>query len=237
MTSNDISVAVIVNGIHIPHIDYSHLIAVNRKLLQNFDIYYHTWDNQIGNFNKITNLLSCEEPTIDYNFYEVLERPIDKKSPQSTDWKKWSKIPFEDNKVAKSIKQLLGYSDAVGKINKTYDVLIRLRFDSWILPHLDLNELILECYNTGTVFGFIPKNIKNTLTEYTKIPAETSYINRDWLDDCMIIHKFDNFDHKYAEELFKQQKLYGAEYGWKQILVDPYNVDFKNILGNVVVLR
>ena len=115
-----------------------------------------------------------------------------------------------------------------------------MRYDTWLGNHDWLN-FIIQSYQTNCVIGFgnWSNAMDNTQSICDKliIPSKEDETCRlkGTLADFMIIHPAHKM--KGAYELHKNEKLFCANKGWYQVLVEPYKERRINYGGGVMLTR
>ena len=193
-------------------------------------VFYSTWEGHP--LPPVSECITFIEPTVNYN--PVLIKEFIEKYPDL------SKRHVNDRGVYRWTKQILGHQSIVEHLPSNFDVIIRMRYDTWLGNHDWLN-FILQSYQTRRVIGFgnWSSTMDNTQNICDKIiipskEIETTRLMRT-LTDFMIIHPAGKM--KGAYELHKDKKLFCANKGWYQVLVEPYKDHATNYGGGVMLTR
>lgn len=254
---NNMKVAVLYSGT-IPHWCDAHSnIQRFREMLPKADFYFTSWDNQ-----PICNFVNryYKEPMHHYNAAAFMLKNYIKvyRKFKESNWDT-SAIPFvfrqkspemtkqhlEDvinckkyyrNQNKQHIIYSLAYRDF---IKKEHDVVIRMRYDSVVMPELrDIIQSLCErSYHDRRPLGFhhFTESLLDLLNE--KPPHQQTNIHDTGvyksLRDFMIIHRRDMFDPNFALYLWETKALTFAEAAWYQILCEPYHVRQEHYTGYV----
>jgi len=209
-------------------------VSVLKEKFPGADFYYGTWQGiEEEKFYNIFPEEKCfvfSEPDIHYNPYTDIQ------DFSSQAWKKtvnWSRGK-NDVWIRNSVKQILIHAMLLNQINKTYDVIIRTRFDAFALnvPIVDFNSFVVETYESKITNGFATRDM-NKFDQLTKVT------NDDWkhrIFDALIIHPRNAIDYENVMNLYHNNKLRAAEFGWAQVLSEP-KYDHVNWFGWVNIDR
>jgi len=201
-------------------------------------IFFHTWDNDVISvpIEWHDRLLSCPEPKLDYH-------PIDDNtlSMKHGKWEAYKTKKLLHNKTANASKQLLAYADLIDKIPDEFDMCIKVRWDIHVSNKVDFTPYLKKAYNDGAV-GFMTrggrKHAVDNLVPLTEKAMEDKF--DDWygyLPDTMIFHKREQFNSKLVKELHANKALAPAEWGWYQILSEPFGDIHTSIHGGALISR
>ena len=213
------------------------------------DFYYHTWDSEKNNIplQYHENLYTCPEPQFDY--HPVADCKNVGKHGKFSNYKKHKLL---HNKTAHGSKQILGYADLLSKIPyKDYDILIRLRWDVLIVkPISELAKFYDYAMNTGPV-GVMTRKGRTTDHDRTAVEVnqdetkpelsyQSNFENDDWygyLADTLIMHSPKHFDPKYVNELHNKKELHPVEWGWYQVMSEPFGDNHKSVHNIARIVR
>lgn len=223
-------VGVIVNGI--PRKNPDGLMKKMRTQWSEYDIYYHTWEGQ--KTPKGLSVITCPEPELTYHpIYDTERENQNFKYQYYRNNRKKVRAKHFD-KQHHAFKQIIGYADAYDKIGgDEYDVLIRTRWDLRV-SNFDWSEYIERAYEEGPVGTMFRSKRKDS----ESLPVvETDDENRvQFLPDIMIMHRAEDFDSLYVRHLYETQELWGAEWGWWQVLSEPYGDNHLSLRGGAKVV-
>ncbi len=168
---------------------------------------------------------------------------------------KWHYHPMQANAIAKhgkfakykdkrimwdelyfGIVPIIEYSDLLKKIPIRFDLIIRLDYNTQIDRQVDLNHWLRKAYEKGPV-GFMTR--PNRGPEFgtgrlAEVPANSDNKEDDWfgfLPSSVIIHHRKHFDHAMVRKLVKNEALLPAQWGWYQILSEPYGDIHSSVHG------
>jgi len=203
-------------------------VSVLKEKFPGADFYYGTWQGiEEEKFYNIFPEEKCfvfSEPDIHYNPYTDIQ------DFSSQAWKKtvnWSRGK-NDVWIRNSVKQILIHAMLLNQINKTYDVIIRTRFDAFLLnnPTVSFDSFVMETYKSKVTNGFAARDM-NKFLELNELK------NIDWehrILDQLIIHPGESINYDSVMNLYHEKQLRAAEFGWGQVISEPeYN--HKNWLG------
>lgn len=171
-----------------------------------YDFFFSTWDT-LGNTSSLPDVKIYKEP-------EALE------SHEVFHHRKEIHI-----KMLHRHKQILAHAYTLRDLDKSYDMIVRARYDVIINPRIKWNILLEDSYNQN-----VPIGISNTADfQRYALPKKITYgIDKEdtkiklggGLNDQLIFHRRDLFNVNRVFDLYKEKKLKIAEHGWWQILVE-----------------
>lgn len=157
---------------------------------------------------------------------------------------------FCDDKIAKGrrpeqgkrrkdlVKQILAHQYMVDELAGAYDIVIRMRYDTW-LGDFDWNEYIETSFNEQKVIGLGEYDITNGRNPmlYTIEPEPIDLSERyiSILMDFIIIHPAAKMQNTVS--LFNEHKLLPANAGWYQVLAGQHDEEPLNYEGGVQLSR
>jgi len=192
-----------------------------------YDFYFGIWKGRENNVSKQLGAVSFEEPTLSYHPYCDMDDDVSPKFLKIQNKFKKEKIPSNFNqKTMHQTKQILAHAYLLNYISKEYDIVIRTRFDVVISNNINFNEYIDQSYIENCAIGFgTPYAFHPTIHTIREINADDK-LSRHWfkyLMDLFIIHPTSLFNTNLVFDLHQQKKLRAAEFGWYQILSQPFN--------------
>lgn len=222
------------------------------------DFFYHTWDDKRWTvpLQHHDRLYSCPEPELDYHPIADNDN-ITCKHGKLIDYKR--NILFQEysilkQKTAHASKQILGYADLISKVPQDYDMYIRARWDTGVSTLVDFTPWTKVALEDGPV-GFMTRpNRGHSLDDFRLLSKDvTSSIhdgirhNRifptydDWyhyMPDILVFHAPGAFDPGKAKLLHEEKKLLPAEWGWWQVMSEPYGGSIHNsVHGGAYIAR
>tara|TARA_B100000902_G_C27124751_1_gene820513 strand:+ start:69 stop:764 length:696 start_codon:yes stop_codon:yes gene_type:complete len=228
--------ALCIHGLYRPNIYPipKHLIINLIKTFSTADVYYHTWSNKIESIpiEYIGKLENCTEPKI--NYHPIVDSKTDCKHAK---WENYKKQKLLFDKMQHASKQILGYADLISKINKKYDVIIRARWDTQISTDIDFGPYLKEALEHPIGFMTRPTR-RHNLNELIEVDKTNEA--DDWfcyLADVLIFHSPKHFDPKYVHKLHKEENLWPCEWGWWQVMSEPYGDIHNCYHGGAVIAR
>lgn len=205
--------------------------AVLKEKFPSADFYYATWKDQKESFKRHFPNEDCfyfDPPEIHYH-------PYDAKDFDSEHWRETKNWIVKNKKMEWSkhhTKQHIIHAWTLDKIEKEYDVIVRTRFDAFAWRDSSANFMT-----------FVEDSFKNqrancfAVTQKPKFKElyESDYIKnpkmRVWCLDQLIIHPRHLFDTKNTLSLYHNKLLRAAEYGWHQIISEPFGNNHRNWHG------
>lgn len=123
--------------------------------------------------------------------------------------------------LSRGYKQIMAHAYATIQLPKTYDVIVRCRYD--VIPNKDIDwsEYVRECYENNTVVG-VRFQIEDEW-DYLKHVRPTGLVL-----DQMIMHKPEHLDPGHVINLYHHHLLEACEMGWYQVF--SHNT-IKNYIG------
>lgn len=211
------------------------------------------------------NILWIPEPkTFEHNPYNLLvedKNPIITKGNPFR--KRYETIIQSDNETSKKRNwQIYGLALLHRTIKKKYDYYIRTRWDVYFgnyfnidlfLKQTEINDCVsglsFQNFLTQSSDRHLPKKwqiiLRRTKTkrivdsEYLSIHEQDSgpYLNHSnhFLYDFIIIYREDDFDYEHTIDLFENEKLMPAEFGWCQVMTKKRK--HLNFNGRISILR
>lgn len=128
-------------------------------------------------------------------------------------------------KLRHSCKQILAHAYVLKDLDKSYDMIVRARYDVILNPEINWNDIILNSYSNRIPIGFANTENFAKYKSSKKIIYGEDKIDKGiplgrGLNDHLIFHKRDLFNAEKVFELYAQKKLRTAEGGWWQVLVE-----------------
>ena len=215
------------------------MIIALRKHFPTGDFFFGTWENKPSVSDKTK---FYPEPKIHY--HPVLDVETSCPAP------KWEK---EKHKCVTSItrrrrvyhhtKQILGHAYLLNDIPDDYDMIIRARYDINV-SNVNFTPWLEKSYTEKRAVGFGTRwkrhPVFDKLKEISKIypTGNDKNVSNDWgwyLMDPMIFHPRSLFDVNNVFELHKTKKLRPAEWGWYQVLSEPYEDNHCCVYGGIAI--
>lgn len=211
------------------------------------DYFYATWTGREGDCVKagIKDFKSYPEPKMNYHPIKDIDGPpapklmIQKKKCQTGEYNgQWQ------SKTQHHTKQILIHDMLLKDIPDDYDMIIRLRFDTWLSGQVDFSEYLQKAYKKNIAVGFGTRTSRHRnvdlLSEVLKIypNGRDDSVSQDWgwyIMDPMIFHKRELWDHNLVKELHENKQLAAAEFGWYQVLSEPYGDSHTSVYGGAQI--
>jgi len=227
--------AILITGQYRPDVkDAKQLIGQMEGVFKTH-MFFHTWNDNtsVVPIEFHDRLVYCKEPEVDYHPISHIEW-IGKHG-------KWG--PYIDrrmlyNKMQNANKQILAYADLLSKIPDDFDVLIRMRWDTYVSPQVNFKPYLEKAYEEGPV-GFMTRGGRgHSVHELLDVPKDD--IMDDWygyLPDSMIMHRREHFDIDLANKLHADKNLAPAEWGFYQVMSEPYGDIHSSVHGGAQLAR
>lgn len=217
-----------------------------------YDIFFATWEGcekvikNHGLSNE--NVVYFKEPKMHY--HPILD-PENVLSPKLKSIKK--RMEINDFSLGKDYytrtlnhtKQILIHNELLKKIPNEYDMIIRIRYDTFLSNKVNFHSYLEKSYKEGISIGFGTRTTRHKnidvlyeipkLYPYENMPATVS---NDWgwyIMDPMIFHPRSIFDNKLVDKLHQEKKLLVAENGWYQVLSQPYGDNHLCVYGGAQI--
>jgi len=249
-------VAVLFSGI--PRDRFKQNISDYKEVFNNADFYYHTWHQYNEELEEYKPLITTSEPNPDYNLYENVDDPFVQSTPfrrvhDTHDNGRLSKSFM--SKQRRGVIQFYAYNAVYNLIkNKTYDVVIRARYDVKIAVNLKhvFRYLVNKCYETQRPFGFNYEYRRDRHTKriFGSVPSWDSkiylmderkigimhYEGYHGIPDYLILHPYEMYDIIDAKKLLDNEQMFSSEPGWWQA-ISRHKKRARFYWGGVVVER
>lgn len=211
------------------------------------DYFFATWKGKEKDAlqHGIKDFYSFAEPEMNYHPIKDVDGPpapklmIQKKKCQTGEYgNQWQ------DKTSHHTKQILIHDMLLNQIPKDYDMIVRIRFDTWLSRQVDFSEYLEKSYKKSIAVGFGTRTTRHKnmdqLAEVLKIyPNYTDFsISQDWgwyLMDPMIFHPRSMWDSSLVNKLHTEKQLAAAEFGWYQILSEPFGDNHTSIYGGAQI--
>lgn len=186
------------------------------------DFYYATWDRFqevfVSLFPDETQMTFFPEPDISYHPYLDIKQE-DWVSPFFGETVEWVKSGGTERIewTSHHTKQILAHALLVRSLPKSYDVIVRARYDSVIYSCAEFLPFLEDAVKRQRANGFAVT--KQSLFDQLYDSDMTSGSKMTmWMLDQMILHPPEVLDVELVFELDRKKLLHPAEYGWFQVL-------------------
>jgi hypothetical protein len=233
--------AILVTGQYRPHVKDAQILMKKVEAVFKTHMFFHTWsDDAVKIPIEFHNrLVYCAEPELDYH-------------PHDIEWigkhGKWE--PYVNKKLRRSAvqhqnKQILAYADLLSKVPDDFDVLIRTRWDVLVSEKVNFKPYLEKAYEEGPVGFMIRGNRGHNLDKLVELPKNDTqqpieFKMDDWygyLPDSLTMHKREHFDIDLVKRLHKEKNLAPAEWGWYQVMSEPFGDIHTSIHGGAAIMR
>lgn len=207
------------------------------------DLFLSTWVNQVP--YRSTSFIHQEPNTVYHPYKDCL---ITVPHPKFEHYKQIGMNGKGQEAFSRTIhhcKQILGHAYLLLELPLEYDMIIRMRYDTFLSLKVDFSSYLNRSYTEHRAIGFGTRYSRHPsidiLKEIPRIyPSHTmaKEISQDWgwyLMDPLIFHPRSLFDTNLAITLHQEQKLLPAEYGWYQILSKPYQDNHLCVYGGAQI--
>lgn len=230
MSTNE-KIAILISGLYRPKIKQpiTKLIDNLNTLFPNSELFFHTWEDkktEIPDYLQ-DRLYVCPEPIMDYH-------PItDTSGHKHGKYKAYKEKGFFHDKFAHGNKQIIGYADLYEKVEKGFNRFIRCRWDTELDMAFDFQPYLDSIYD-GPIGFMIRPNRGHSLGQGRTWSIDKENKMDDWygyLPDHLILHHRRHFDPHLVKELHENKKLTCAEWGWYQVMSEPYGDVHQSVHG------
>ena len=230
--------AILITGQYRPKVKNAKDLIQNIINIFKCEIFFHTWsdDVQTTPIEYHNRLVFCKEPTVNYHPISDIEW-VGKHGK----WKEYKDKKLLYNKTQNANKQLIGYADLLNKIPDHIDMCIRTRWDMMVSNKVDFKPWIQHAYENGPV-GFMTRGGRghdvDKLVPLTEEAQNDKY--DDWygyLPDSLIMHRREHFDTSLVTKLHSEKNLAPAEWGFYQVMSEPYGDIHTSIHGGAHIAR
>ncbi len=196
------------------------------------NFYYHTFTNRT---NLVPENLHNRLSTMHYPKWHYHPMEVTPHSKHGK-YKKYVESGKLKDEFYFGIVPILAHSDLIRKIPSHHDLIIRVDWNTKIDRQVDLNHWLRKAYEVGPV-GFMTRENRGSQfgsgqwTEVNKDNPEDDWYG--FLPYDFLIHHRKHFDHALLRKLVKEHKLYPNEWGWYQILSEPYKDIHTSVHGFV----
>lgn len=225
-------VAVCVGGL--VYQDSYPLMKKLQKKFPRYDFFFGVWKGRENEVSRKLNAWSFEEH--DPTYHPYFDVDIDTMPPKIEKIRENLTAHPEAPMVAKAFhqtKQILLHSYMLDMLPPEYDMIVRTRFDvNLIDDSIDFEGLIAESYENNYAIGFSKRfGMHPNMFD----PKDTNF--HQWWDgflmDVFMVHPRKLFNKEIMMSLHEQQKLLAAEFGWYQVLSQPYGDTHQNYFCNI----
>lgn len=238
--------AVCISGICRGNVDRNINALKNRFPLADF--FYGTWKGReegMANIPGRPKYFKFDEPKIHY--HPILDQDEETASQYGpklvAQHSNFRKDPKMAERTKHHTKQILAHAYMLEQLDPEYDMIIRARFDTWVTPHVNFNPYLIDSYEMKRAIGFGVRGTRhkdiNKLKDVPKVYPDKDYQgSHDWgwyLMDPLIMHPRELFNIEHALELHETKKLLPAEWGWYQVLSQPYGDNHRSVYGGAQI--
>lgn len=207
-----------------------------KHAFDNAEMIYGVWDYDEKKHKEFLKTLDGQIEIIED--FEIHYRPyLD--NPDAVDHYQYRKKFANPNpkRHPHQTKQMLVHNMLLKKYGEKYDVIVRSRWDTTVSPFIDFTIYAKEVYNTPCTMNIsVRKDYENRIFDVREFASDFfPYMNhRDdktqkirrrkvngmFLDNGIILHRYDDWNFEAVDRLHNNCKLLNAEFGWWQILVE-----------------
>ena len=227
--------AILITGQYRPHVLNAKQLIGQMEAVFKTQIFFHTWNSGVGKvpIEYHNRLEYCKEPVVDYHPISDIEW-----TGKHGKWDKYLQGRLLYNKTQHQNKQILAYADLLSKIPDDFDVLIRMRWDILVSKKVNFKPYLEKAYEEGPVGFMVRGNRGHPLDNLLDVPKDD--IMDDWygyLPDSLIMHKREHFDIDLVKKLHKEKNLAPAEWGFYQVMSEPYGDIHTSVHGGALIAR
>lgn len=235
-------IALLITGQYRPKVTHAEKLIPTMMEIFNCPVFFHTWND---NVTKIPieyhdRLVYCKEPETNYHPISDIEW-VGKHGK----WKEYKTKNLLYDKTKYHHLQILAYADLLSKVPDDFDVLVKTRWDMLVSNKVNFKPYIEKAYEEGPV-GFMTRGgRKHDLDELIELPKEDTnqeiqFQMDDWygfLPDHIIMHRREHFDIDLVKKLHREKNLAAAEFGWYQVMSEPYGDIHTSVHGGAIIAR
>ena len=212
------------------------LVPKLKSIFNGSEIYFHTWSNKTNLVSEDyhVRLSTAHFPRVPYH---PLESKIEGKHGKYKPYKEkrlhWDYLLFQNTPI-------LQHADLLSKVPIYYDMVIRVDWNTQIDENVDYHALLKKAYTEGPI-GFMTRDNRGPKFgsgQWEEVDRKN--VDDDWygfLPSAMIFHARKHFDITHVEQLHKGHDLHPAEWGWYQVLSQPYQDIHTSIHGGALLTR
>ena len=241
--------AILVTGQYRPHVNNRKAKQLIARMAEVFKthMFFHTWNDNVTEvpIEYHDRLVYCKEPEVDY--HPVSDASKNGYNSKHGKWELYTAKRLLYNKMQNANKQILAYADLLSKLPDDFDILLRMRWDILISNQVNFKPYLEKAYEEGPV-GFMTRGgRKHNINELIELPTDgqrahpdIAFEFDDWyghLPDTLIMHRREHFDIERVKKLHKEKNLVPAEWGWYQIMSEPYGDIHTSVHGGAVIVR
>jgi hypothetical protein len=232
-------VAVLYSGI--PRGDFTRNLFSVKRHFPGADYFYSTWHDQVQVMPPRIEYKSYSEPKMHYHCVsDVDESLLTMKLKSIKSVLKTNSVLYERTKH--HTKQILGHAYQLDDLDESYDMIVRIRYDCYLSPKVDIQSYLIKSYEENIAIGFGTRTTRHPnlheLKEIARVHPKTFTDIQDWsgyLMDPMILHPRKLFDTNLVYKYHEECKLLPAENGWYQILGEPHNDSHLCVYGGAQI--
>ena len=241
--------AILVTGQYRPHVNNRKAKQLIARMAEVFKthMFFHTWNDNVTEvpIEYHDRLVYCKEPEVDY--HPVSDASKNGYNSKHGKWELYTVKRLLYNKMQNANKQILAYADLLSKLPDDFDILLRMRWDILISNQVNFKPYLEKAYEEGPV-GFMTRpERKHDIHQLIELSKEDdnplsgrAFIMDDWygyLPDSLIIHRKEHFDIDLVKKLHSEKKLAAAEWGWYQVMREPYGDIHTSVHGGAGIKR
>jgi hypothetical protein len=141
-------------------------------------------------------------------------------------------------------KPILSHAYQLEELDSSYDMIVRVRFDTYLSPKVDLNYYLHKAYEENIAIGFGTRTSRHPeLYKLEEIPRvypdrRRKGLSLDWVSYLMeplILHPRNLFKTNKVFRYHEQKLLLPAENGWYQMLSEPYGDSHLSVYGGAQI--
>lgn len=211
------------------------------------DIYLATWKEHKKSFDSYPVFAEYphwffDQPQAHYHPYLDLPKKNMVSEKMQTISDIYKNRPRSHERTRYLCYQILCHASMVNNLPEKYDIIVRARFDTFTYTHANFEQYINDVYNNKTAIGFanldedrpsfnINREINKSDPNQNDGGVTLANVRQKHLFDSLIIHHGDCIDTKWIFELYEQKQLCPSEFGWYQVLSQPYNDNHRCVSG------
>jgi len=203
------------------------------------DYFYSTWSTQVASMPPI-DYKTYVEPKMNYHPMKDVDKNLLTMKLRQNLYLLNGKQYYD--RTMNHTKQILAHAYQLRDLSEEYDMIVRIRYDTYLSPKVNFTDYLNKSYNENIAVGFGTRTSRHKhlgkLLEIDKTVPSSFDDNQDWyryLMDPMIFHPRKLFDTDMVFKYHREKKLLPAENGWYQILSEPYGDNHLSVYGGAQI--
>ena len=178
-------VAVLYSGI--PRGDFTRNLFSVKRHFPDADYFYSTWHDQVQVMPPRIEYKSYSEPKMHYHCVsDVDESLLTMKLKSIKSVLKTNSVLYERTKH--HTKQILGHAYQLDDLDESYDMIVRIRYDCYLSPKVDIQSYLIKSYEENIAIGFGTRTTRHPNLHELKEIARVHPKTFTDIQDLSLIH-------------------------------------------------